>query len=113
MIVSRRLALAAVTRRRRARCSAARARLVSRRRHVVPGHDHRTNGTVTIAQASRSGSSRCRPTATESLFAIGAGPQVIAVDNQSDYPKSAPKTTLSGLHAERRGDRGLPSPTSS
>src|SRR5205809_3161300 len=28
------------------------------------------------------------PTATESLFAIGAGPQVIAVDNQSDYPKS-------------------------
>ena len=36
-------------------------------------------------------------TATESLFAIGAGPQVIAVDNQSDYPKSAPKTTLSGF----------------
>jgi cobalamin transport system substrate-binding protein len=37
------------------------------------------------------------PTATESLFAIGAGPQVIAVDDQSDYPKSAPKTTLSGF----------------
>lgn len=36
------------------------------------------------------------PTATESLFAIGAGSQVVAVDNQSDYPKAAPKTTLSG-----------------
>ena len=37
------------------------------------------------------------PTATESLFAIGAGPQVVAVDDQSDYPKAAPKTTLSGF----------------
>src|SRR5438067_4697648 len=37
------------------------------------------------------------PTATETLFAIGAGKQVIAVDDQSDYPKSAPKTTLSGF----------------
>ncbi len=36
-------------------------------------------------------------TATESLFAIGAGPQVIAVDDQSDYPKVAPKTSLSGF----------------
>ena len=37
------------------------------------------------------------PTATESLFAIGAGSQVVAVDDQSDYPKAAPKTTLSGF----------------
>jgi cobalamin transport system substrate-binding protein len=37
------------------------------------------------------------PTATESLFAIGAGTQVVAVDDQSDYPKSAPKTALSGF----------------
>ena len=36
------------------------------------------------------------PTATESLFAIGAGPQVVAVDDQSDYPKRAPRTSLSG-----------------
>jgi iron complex transport system substrate-binding protein len=36
------------------------------------------------------------PTATESLFAVGAGPQVIAVDDQSDYPKEAPRTKLSG-----------------
>jgi iron complex transport system substrate-binding protein len=37
------------------------------------------------------------PTATETLFAIGAGKQVIAVDDQSDYPKSAPRTKLSGF----------------
>jgi len=36
------------------------------------------------------------PTATEDLFAIGAGKQVIAVDNQSNYPANAPKTKLSG-----------------
>jgi iron complex transport system substrate-binding protein len=36
------------------------------------------------------------PTATESLFAIGAGAQVVAVDDQSDYPKAAPRTKLSG-----------------
>ena len=37
------------------------------------------------------------PTATETLFAIGAGAQVVAVDDQSDYPKNAPRTTLSGF----------------
>jgi iron complex transport system substrate-binding protein len=37
------------------------------------------------------------PTATESLFAIGAGAQVVAVDDQSDYPKRAPRTSLSGF----------------
>ena len=36
------------------------------------------------------------PTATESLYAIGAGRQVVAVDEQSDYPKRAPRTKLSG-----------------
>ena len=36
-------------------------------------------------------------TATESLFAIGAGKQVVAVDDQSDYPKQAPRTSLSGF----------------
>jgi len=36
------------------------------------------------------------PSATEDLFAIGAGRQVIAVDNQSNYPADAPKTKLSG-----------------
>jgi iron complex transport system substrate-binding protein len=37
------------------------------------------------------------PTATETLFAVGADSQVLAVDDQSDYPKRAPKTTLSGF----------------
>jgi iron complex transport system substrate-binding protein len=36
------------------------------------------------------------PTATEDLFAIGAGKQVIAVDDQSNYPAKAPRTKLSG-----------------
>jgi iron complex transport system substrate-binding protein len=36
------------------------------------------------------------PTATEMLFAIGAGEQVIAVDDQSNYPADAPRTKLSG-----------------
>ena len=36
------------------------------------------------------------PTGTEDLFAVGAGSQVVAVDNDSDYPKNAPHSTLSG-----------------
>ncbi|HEX4324352.1 MAG TPA: ABC transporter substrate-binding protein [Gaiellaceae bacterium] len=37
------------------------------------------------------------PTSTEDLFAIGAGKQVVAVDDQSNYPKRAPRTKLSGF----------------
>ena len=42
------------------------------------------------------------PTATEMLFAIGAGPEVVAVDTNSDYPASAPHTKLDAyeLNAE-------------
>jgi iron complex transport system substrate-binding protein len=36
------------------------------------------------------------PTATEMLYAIGAGGQVKAVDDDSDYPAKAPMTKLSG-----------------
>ena len=36
------------------------------------------------------------PTATEDLFAIGAGKQVIAVDDQSTFPAEAPISDLSG-----------------
>ena len=36
------------------------------------------------------------PTATEILFAIGAGKQVVAVDDQSNFPSNAPVTDLSG-----------------
>jgi len=37
------------------------------------------------------------PTVTEDLFAIGAGKQVIAVDQDSNYPRRAPRTSLSGF----------------
>ena len=37
------------------------------------------------------------PTATENLFAMGAGSQVIAVDDLSNFPTSAPKTKLSAF----------------
>jgi iron complex transport system substrate-binding protein len=52
------------------------------------------NGHVTIAERP----TRIvvlSPTATETLFAIGAGRQVVAVDDQSNYPASAPQTKLS------------------
>ncbi|HYH54186.1 MAG TPA: ABC transporter substrate-binding protein [Solirubrobacterales bacterium] len=35
------------------------------------------------------------PSATETLFAIGAGEQVIAVDEESDHPAGVPRTNLS------------------
>lgn len=35
--------------------------------------------------------------ATEMLYAIGAGPNVVAVDDQSNYPEDAPMTDLSGF----------------
>ncbi|HEU5478054.1 MAG TPA: ABC transporter substrate-binding protein [Gaiellaceae bacterium] len=37
------------------------------------------------------------PTMTEDLFAIGAGKQVVAVDEDSNYPRRAPRTKLSGF----------------
>jgi ABC-type Fe3+-hydroxamate transport system substrate-binding protein len=38
------------------------------------------------------------PTATENLFAVGAGKQVVAVDEFSKYPQSAPRTKLSYIN---------------
>lgn len=37
------------------------------------------------------------PTATEVLFAVGAGDQVVAVDELSNHPPEAPTTALSGF----------------
>lgn len=55
------------------------------------------NGTdVTIAEQPDAIIS-LSPTATEMLFAIGAGAQVIAVDDQSTYPADAPISDLSGF----------------
>lgn len=54
---------------------------------------HDTNGAVTIASRPTAIVS-LSPTATEMLFAIGAGSQVKAVDKDSDYPGGAPRTKL-------------------
>jgi iron complex transport system substrate-binding protein len=51
-------------------------------------------GSVTIAEQPQRIVS-LSPSATEMLFAVGAGEQVIAVDDQSDYPPEAPRTDLS------------------
>lgn len=58
---------------------------------------------VTIEDANRSVTVEARPTriislspsATETLFAVGAGDQVIAVDEESDHPRGVPGTDLS------------------
>jgi iron complex transport system substrate-binding protein len=55
-----------------------------------------TNGDVTIDSRPERIVS-LSPTATEDLFAIGAGDQVIAVDDQSNYPADVPTTDLSGF----------------
>jgi iron complex transport system substrate-binding protein len=55
-----------------------------------------TIGSVTIDQQPARIVS-LSPSATETLFAVGAGPQVVAVDSQSDYPQQAPHTQLSAL----------------
>jgi iron complex transport system substrate-binding protein len=57
---------------------------------------HGTNGSVTIDRRPTAIVS-LSPTATEDLFAIGAGEQVVAVDDQSNYPSDAPITKLSGF----------------
>jgi iron complex transport system substrate-binding protein len=58
---------------------------------------HESGGTsVTLAHQPRRIVS-LSPTATEMLFAIGAGRQVVAVDDQSNYPSTAPVTKLSGF----------------
>ena len=54
------------------------------------------NGDVTIDERPERIIS-LSPTATEMLFAIGADDQVIAVDDQSNFPPEAPRTDLSGF----------------
>ncbi|HEU5392052.1 MAG TPA: hypothetical protein VFV73_39780 [Streptosporangiaceae bacterium] len=45
----------------------------------------------------------CWPAATEDLYVVGAGHQVVAVDADSDYPAQAPVTKLSGLSPNMEG----------
>jgi iron complex transport system substrate-binding protein len=56
---------------------------------------HAANGAVKIARRPTAIVS-LSPTATEMLYAIGAGAQVKAVDKFSDYPAGTPVTTLDG-----------------
>ena len=51
----------------------------------------------TTAASAPSGIVSLSATATEILFAIGAGDQVVAVDDQSTYPEDAPTSALSGF----------------
>ena len=68
----------------------------SHRTAAFPVTIHAANGDVTIAKRPTHVIS-LSPTTTEDLFAVGAGKQVVAVDEDSDYPKQAPRTKLSGL----------------
>ncbi len=60
------------------------------------------NGPVTIESRPISIVS-LSATATEMLFAIGAGDQVIAADEFSNYPEEAPTTSLSGFNPNIEG----------
>lgn len=54
------------------------------------GDDSSSSDTTAAAEATGAQAIvSLSPTATEMLFAIGAGPQVIAVDDQSNYPAEA------------------------
>jgi iron complex transport system substrate-binding protein len=63
---------------------------------VFPTTVAASNGSVTVEREPTRIVS-LDPTATEDLYAIGAGNQVVAVDQDSDYPPGAPVTSLSGL----------------
>jgi len=65
------------------------------RQAAFPVTIHAANGDVVVKSRPERIVS-LSPTGTEDLFAVGAGAQVIAVDNDSDYPKNAPHSTLSG-----------------
>lgn len=56
---------------------------------------HAANGAVKISSRPTAIVS-LSPTATEMLYAVGAGAQVKAVDEFSDYPANAPRTNLDG-----------------
>jgi iron complex transport system substrate-binding protein len=63
---------------------------------AFPAEVEAANGTVTIdTEPERIVS--LSPTATEMLYAIGAGDQVVAVDDFSNYPEGTPMTDLSGF----------------
>jgi iron complex transport system substrate-binding protein len=76
--------------------SAPAAQPVAKPRPLFPVTVTAANGRVTIPRRPARIIS-LSPTATENLFAIGAGKQVVAVDEFSNYPARAPRTKLSGF----------------
>ncbi len=78
-----------------AACAGARSTTAAAPKQPFPVTVTAANGKVTIRHRPVRIVS-LSPTATEDLFAIGAGRQVIAVDDQSNYPAKAPHTKLSG-----------------
>jgi iron complex transport system substrate-binding protein len=63
---------------------------------AAPIRLHTPYGVVTIAKRPARIVS-LSATATEDLYAVGAGKQVVAVDRYSNYPPQAPRTHLSGF----------------
>jgi iron complex transport system substrate-binding protein len=63
---------------------------------TAPIRLHTPYGVVTIAKRPARIVS-LSATATEDLYAVGAGKQVVAVDSYSTYPAQAPRTHLSGF----------------
>jgi iron complex transport system substrate-binding protein len=78
------------------RASAAGASAASSAAAAFPVTVTAANGAVTI-KSDPARIVSLSPTATEDLYAVGAGPQVVAVDSDSDYPATVPTTSLSGL----------------
>jgi iron complex transport system substrate-binding protein len=69
--------------------------LAAKERPLFPVTIRAANGSVTITTKPVRIVS-LSPTSTETLYAIGAGRQVVAVDDLSNYPRRAPRTKLSG-----------------
>lgn len=72
------------------------ASAAAKERPLFPVTIKAANGTITIAKRPTRIVS-LSPTATEDLFAVGAGRQVVAVDELSNFPRRAPRTKLSGF----------------
>ena len=84
-----------------------RARAAARHRRQFPVTIATPAGKVTVAKKPRRIVS-LSPTATESLFAIGAGSQVRRRRRSVRLSEDGAEDEALGLHAERRGDRGVP-----
>jgi iron complex transport system substrate-binding protein len=76
--------------------AAAPAQPLAKPKPLFPVTIEAANGRVTIPRRPTRIVS-LSPTLTENLFAVGAGRQVVAVDERSNYPKRAPRTKLSGF----------------